>query len=498
LSAVLDQIDVVELPGFELVEVLVACARQVAHAEARLLEVLAEFAHRRADPWPVADSASTARHPARGSEFAADEVGAALATSRVAAGHRLVLAVDLVERLPATLTALRAGRIDLQRARVIAEETAVLVDARDPASSAARLARVEERVPGRAWTQTPARLRASRRRAVMAADPSAADARHNAAKAARKMVVYPLPDGIAELRWTDTVDRVLGLSAALDGLARAARAQQGRAEFSGSEKTGPARTMDQVRADVLAELGARLLADPRLPSTQGARPHIAVVMPLGTALGLAPAITTEGGADGSPEPAELDGYGPIPAALARALAADGTWTRWLTDPVSGALLDLGRARYRPTAAIREVVLARDRTCQGGDGCRVSARRCDIDHTVDWTHGGVTAAASAAALCRHTHRAKHEGGWSVARDGDELRWTTPTGAPVPAPPGSAAGAVPPGPLTRRQRVKIRAHARAIGIDHDLLTHSGPSAGSAAPERSATSEKQHSPDVDIPPF
>src|SRR6266542_5750392 len=37
--------------------------------------------------------------------------------------------------------------------------------------------------------------------------------------------------------------------------------------------------------------------------------------------------------------AELAGYGPIPAQVARELAADGTWRRLLTDPATGHLLD---------------------------------------------------------------------------------------------------------------------------------------------------------------
>ncbi len=35
------------------------------------------------------------------------------------------------------------------------------------------------------------------------------------------------------------------------------------------------------------------------------------------------------------------GYGPLPAPLARTLAADGRWRRMVLDPMTGALLDLG-------------------------------------------------------------------------------------------------------------------------------------------------------------
>jgi hypothetical protein len=48
------------------------------------------------------------------------------------------------------------------------------------------------------------------------------------------------------------------------------------------------------------------------------------------------------------EPAELAGYGPIPAAMAREIVA-ATWHRLLIDPASGALLDYGATTYRPSA-----------------------------------------------------------------------------------------------------------------------------------------------------
>ena len=38
---------------------------------------------------------------------------------------------------------------------------------------------------------------------------------------------------------------------------------------------------------------------------------------------------------------------PVPAVVARALAAGGTWRRLVTDPVSGTVVDVGRTRYRP-------------------------------------------------------------------------------------------------------------------------------------------------------
>lgn len=130
-------------------------------------------------------------------------------------------------------------------------------------------------------------------------------------------------------------------------------------------------------------------------------------------------------------PAELGGYGPITAQAARALAAeaDATWRRILTDPASGAVLDVGHRRYRPPAAMAEHVRNRDLNCRF-PGCRVPAQACDLDHVVRFDPhdpDGRTAADNLDPDCRHHHRIKHLPGWAVARGPDgSLLWTTPSG------------------------------------------------------------------------
>ncbi len=127
------------------------------------------------------------------------------------------------------------------------------------------------------------------------------------------------------------------------------------------------------------------------------------------------------------QPGELAGHGPVPSALARALAADptGTWRRLITDD-EGTLIDYGRRRYRPTKPLEQFVRARDRECQF-PGCHRGATRCEIDHRVAWADGGPTNADNLICLCTRHHHAKHEGGWTVARlDDGTLRWTSPSG------------------------------------------------------------------------
>jgi hypothetical protein len=78
------------------------------------------------------------------------------------------------------------------------------------------------------------------------------------------------------------------------------------------------------------------------------------------------------------EPGELVGHGPIPAGLAREIAAQGTWRRLLTDPASGALLDYGRTTYTPPTGLADFIRARDLHCRNPI-CGQPAARADLDH-----------------------------------------------------------------------------------------------------------------------
>jgi hypothetical protein len=190
--------------------------------------------------------------------------------------------------------------------------------------------------------------------------------------------------------------------------------------------------MDQRRADVLvALLTGRLVATrentaaPAEPAGDGPvhavpvgalRPLVQVVVPITTLMGV------------GEEPAELAGYGPIPAHLAREIAADptSTWQRLLTDPTSGRLLDIGRTRYRPPPGMAAFVRARDGECRHPT-CRRPATTCELDHVTEWQHGGPTSEDNLCALCARHHDLKEHHGWQVVLHDDRtLEWTTPTG------------------------------------------------------------------------
>jgi hypothetical protein len=325
-------------------------------------------------------------------DYTREQVGAALRLSPGTAERRLAIARTLVDRLPATLELLRAGQITYLHARKLAEAVTPFDDQ--------TTAKIEQRVLTRAAEQTLAQFAASLRRAVIAADPRRAEQRHEDAIEARRVVFTPQDDGITELWALLPAEGAALIDAVLHSLT--------------SGQTD-ARTADQRRADALIDVFTRVLSDPNLPEAHGQRPAINVTVPLSTLLGC------------DNQPAHLDGYGPITAALARHLATDqtGTWRRLLTDE-NGQLVDYGRKTYRPPANLADHIIARDQTCTF-PGCRRPAKHCDIDHAQAWSDGGATTTDNITALCQRHHNAKHDARWRVKRRPDgSSTWTSPTG------------------------------------------------------------------------
>ena len=159
-----------------------------------------------------------------------------------------------------------------------------------------------------------------------------------------------------------------------------------------------------------------------------------------------------------------------------------SYTQFLPGRGSGPL-----AESRPVpAALRAFLTQRDLTCRF-PGCRVPARRCDIDHTTAWADGGTTDAGNLASLCRKHHTLKHESRWQVEQLDDQhgagvLAWTSTRGRTSLTVPGTA------------DHVLDRLDEWATQAEH--LTHQTPS-----PERleySPPPDRLPPQQLDDPPF
>jgi len=385
--AALSMLDAGRLSPAGRVDALVAWERQVAWLQARQQRVLAA----------MADDVEHATGPVQRLEgsWVREDVACALRLSGVSAQRRLVAAQALADRLPATLRLLDRGAITYLHALSLAEATYGLDDQTTSA--------VERDVLGRAGEQTLAAFKRSITRAVAALAPARVEEQRVQAMGERRVCVSPREDGMAELWALLPAEGAAAVLAAVDALASVTSADDER-------------SADQRRADALVDLGVAALHDPLLPTAQGMRPAVQVTVALSTLLGA------------DEQPAELAGHGPIPASVARRIAADetGTWRRLLTDP-TGQLLDYGTQTYRPPADLSAFVIARDQHCTFPT-CHRPAHRCNLDHEVPASAGGPTNPTNLAALCRRHHRAKHHAGWNVTRHDTtgQSEWTSPTG------------------------------------------------------------------------
>jgi Domain of unknown function (DUF222) len=390
----------------DLVDVIVGCERLARWAEAVQAAAVAELSRR-----PIYHPVG-ARDEADELRSAGCEVALALRLAPATGEDRVATARRLVEEFPATFAALRAGDIDFRRAKVI-------TDVADRVDDLEVAHRVEARVLPTAGRHTLGQHRRAVERAILAVDPARAEQRHARAAAGRRVAFYPLEDGMGQLTAELTADGLAAVRAVLDAAASALK-----------QTPGEARSMDQLRADALVEMASLCLASGwlagvagqglRLATGQGHRPHIHVTVAYSTLIGL------------DEHPGELTGYGPIPASIARRIAAGGVWRRLLTDPATGALLDYGRTTYQPPADLRDHVITRDRTCIL-PVCSQPAHRCQLDHTVRYPDGP-TAVTNLGPPCGPHHDLKTRLHWKLDQpEPGRFVWTTPAGKTYPREP-----------------------------------------------------------------
>jgi hypothetical protein len=377
-AVTLSLLDPTALSAAGRVDMLVALERQAALIAAQQQRVLARMAVEQSDD----------------RNWVREDVACALRMSGRTAARRLAVAQTLVERLPAMLRLLDRGQVSHLHAVTLAEAIYPLDEKQAHA--------VEERVLPRAPEQTLSAFQRSVRRAVARVAAATVEEQRAEAMTKRRVCLTPRDDGMTELWALLPAEGASAVMTAVDALASVTSADDPR-------------TPDQRRADALVDLGVAALHDPLLPKAQGMRPSIQITVALSTLLG-----TDE-------QPGELAGHGPIPASVARRLAADetGTWRRLVTDPITGQLLDYGHDTYRPPKDLAEFVIARDQICTF-PGCERPACRCHLDHRTPYREGGSTSSENMGPLCERHHIGKHQADWTPTRDEDgTTTWSSPT-------------------------------------------------------------------------
>ena len=407
--AALVQIDPLRLSRVARIDYLTACERQLAWVQGLINRALIAVAG-----VEVQESNRALPEAWRGVDDAPrDEVAAALRLSAGSAQRQIDTARTLHKYLPAVRRALECGEIAPAHARVIVEESAVLFKT---GAKPEVVALIETRALAYAEFHTPAQLARHVRGQVAKAAVTEIEIVVASAVEARRISYYPEPDGMATIIALLPAADAQIVMLAINALARA-EAQ--------SNELG----IDAKRADALTQIAVRALETAGEISAHRRPVAVSLTIDLPTLLGLAES------------PGELSGYGPIPASIARALAADGNWRRLITEPITGHLLEYGRETYQPPQALVDFLLARDRTCRF-PGCRQPAQRGDIDHAISWEEGGNTDAANLGLLCRRHHRLKTHDGWSIESKTDgSCTWRSPTGHLyfVPARPVIAGAA-----------------------------------------------------------
>ncbi len=329
------------------------------------------------------------------------EIAAALRITESEAAGMLALGEALVEQFPTVLDSFASARMTERHARLLVESLQEL----EPEFHDQILSTAIEL----AETEPVGAFRRSLRALVDTVRAETLTERHIHAVRRRRVVLQPDHDAMT---WVMTLMPAVEAQAIWDRATRIAKvilAQEGET-----------RTLDQIRADVIADLLIEGRTDLHPAEARGIRATVAVTVPVLALL--------ESAHEGA-EPAVVEGVGPIPVERARELAggAEG-WMRVLTHPETGMVLSVGRDRYSPPPSLRRLVKWRADRCMG-PGCGMPASRCEIDHRIAWEHGGETRLENLNPFCKGHHIVKHHGGWTVREvEGSfgAVEWISPTG------------------------------------------------------------------------
>ncbi len=344
-----------------------------------------------------ANEAAASVPKARRGRGVASEVALARRDSPARGGRHLGFAKALVYEMPHTLAALECGALSEWRATLIVKQSACL-EVDDRRALDAELCSDVSNLDG----MGDARVEAAAKEIACRLDVQAVVDRAAKAEADRTVTIRPAPDTMTYVTALLPVAEGVGVYAALKHAA---------------DTTFDDRSRGQVMADTLFECVTGRPAEVADP----------------VAVNLVIADETLLGTDNSP--AVIEGYGPIPASVARGLVSSavrdersrGTLRRLYRRPSTGALVAMeSRSRCFPRGLASFIGL-RDRTCRT-PYCDAPIRH--RDHAQPHHRDGPTSAKNGLAECERCNYAKESHGWEVTA-GDEngvhtAEFVTPTG------------------------------------------------------------------------
>ncbi len=322
----------------------------------------------------------------------AGEIGLARHESPHRASTLVSLAAVLTSEMPTTMAAFTAGEISEWHTTVLARETACL--------SRTHRALIDAELGPKLAELSIRQVAAEARKLAYELDPNSVIARIGQAEADRNVTIRPAPDCMTRVSALLPVAQGVAAYAALTAAAGTARA------------AGDERSKNQVMADTLV---ARVTGE-----EEAGEVDIEIQL----------VITDEALLGGSETPARINDHGPIPAAIARGLAADAignnrAWVRRLyVRPRSGQLVTMESSQRRFPKGMKAFIKARDEVCRT-PWCGAPIRH--IDHITPVHAGGTTSLTNGQGLCERCNQLKEHPGWrhSLQPDGTSTI-RTPTG------------------------------------------------------------------------
>ncbi|UXN32107.1 HNH endonuclease signature motif containing protein [Glutamicibacter sp. M10] len=330
------------------------------------------------------------------------EASIAIRASEANIRDRLFIAEGLRHLCPETLEELSCGEITTRTAQEIVKQSQDL----EPAD----VRYMQQTLLPIARTAADSAVAHRARKIHERLHPQPIEERHKKGVQDRKVIYWHEPNGMSTLQLHVPAEKALSIINTVNWHA------------SQHDDPDDERTEQQRRLDIICD--ALIDGWPAAPGTP-LKARVAVTIPALEML-----------ANPKRALADLEGYGPIPIGTALRIAQDApSFMKVLTDPWSGAVIDVGREKYRPSKALRDLLRNRDICCRF-PGCNRPAETSEIDHIEAWAAGGHTSRTNTHLLCKRHQMFKHALGWQATYLADgSVNWRSPHGVICIELPGS---------------------------------------------------------------